>query len=78
MSGEFIEVDWEVSDGYAGKSRPQHTKICIADIMDCESEDDVKALIDDCIAADFEQKIQADYGNDVYEEALNVFAEKEA
>lgn len=61
MANEFIEVRWEVEDGYAGKTRPQYTKIRIADIMDCWSEDEVKSLIDDCIQADFEHRISAGF-----------------
>ena len=77
MANEFIEVRWEVDDGYAGKTRPQHTRISIADIMDCSSDDEVRTLIDDAIKEDFEQKISAYYGNSVYEDALSLFEEKE-
>lgn len=77
MANEFIQVKWEVADGYAGKSRPQYTKIHISDIMDCESEEEVKTLIDDAIEEDFSRKICTDYGDDVYEDALSLFAEKE-
>lgn len=78
MANEFIEVKWEVADGYAGKSRPQYTRICIADIMDCDCEQEVKTLIDDAIEEDFLRKICTDYGESVYEDALSLFAEKEA
>ena len=75
---EKIEVRWEVADGYTGRTRPQTTRIDHSDIVDCDSEDEVKKLIEDSIQEDFEQKISPDYGNAVYAEALELWREMKA
>ena len=78
MSHDKIEVTWEVADGYVGGKRPQRTKISHSDILDCESEEDVKELIKESIEEDFEQRISPDYGDDTYAEALKLWREAQA
>ncbi len=78
MSHDKIEVTWEVADGYAGRTRPQRTKISHTDIVDCDSEDEVKKLIEESIQEDFEQKISPDFGESVYTEALELWREAQA
>lgn len=78
MSHDKIEVTWEVADGYAGRTRPQTTKIDHSEIVDCDSEDEVKWLIEEAIQSDFEQKISPDIGESVYAEALELWREARA
>jgi 23S rRNA U2552 (ribose-2'-O)-methylase RlmE/FtsJ len=78
MSHDKIEVTWEVADGYAGRTRPQRTKISHSDILDCESEEDVRTCVEDSIREDFEQKISPDFGESVYSEALELWREAQA
>jgi hypothetical protein len=78
MSHDKIKVTWEVADGYAGRTRPQTTKIDHSDIVDCDSEDEVKKLIEDSIQEDFDQKISPDYGTSVYTEALELWTQSQA
>jgi hypothetical protein len=68
---EKIEVRWEVADGYAGKSRPQVTRIQYSEIADCESEEDVRELIEQSIQHDFECKISPEYSESAYDDALH-------
>lgn len=64
MKGYKMEytIKWEVTDGYAGKSRPQETKVDILDHMDSEewenlSKDEKAEFIFDIVQEDFESKI---------------------
>ena len=50
-------VNWEVEDGYCGKSRPQSTEISDDDLDACETEEEREFLIEDCIQEDFERNI---------------------
>lgn len=52
-----MEITWQVEDGYAGKSRPQHTKIDDQEIEECETKEEFENLITDSIQEDFELKI---------------------
>ena len=78
VSHDKISVTWEVADGYAGRTRPQTTKISHSEIVDCDSEDEVKKLIEDSIQDDFDQKISPDYGASVYTEALELWKQSQA
>ena len=51
----MIIVTWQVDDGYAGGSRPQHTEIPDEDLDDCESEEEKQKIIDEYVQSDFEQ-----------------------
>lgn len=61
---------WEVEDGYAGKSRPQETKIDTDDWMDQKewdmlSDKEKREHIDSAVQEDYEQRISYaidDYG----------------
>lgn len=57
-----IIVEWEVEDGYAGKSRPQKTEIDTEDYFDNEewnemTDDEKKEHLESFVQEDFEQKI---------------------
>lgn len=54
--GDTITVRWEVEDGYAGKARPQSTRIELEDFEDL-SDDEIARLLEECIQEDFEQSI---------------------
>ena len=66
-----IRIRWEVEDGYAGKSRPQHTVFDTDDVSadddewNSYSEDEKEAIIRDAVQDDFDNKISFvinDYG----------------
>ena len=48
---------YEVDDGYAGKSRPQHFKVGASDIDNAMSEEDLRDLYNECARDHFEQNI---------------------
>ena len=51
-----MRVQWEVEDGYAGKSRPQFTDIPNEDLEGLE-EDERQRVIEDYVRQDFESNI---------------------
>ena len=73
MSHDKIEVEWEVADGYAGKSRPQTTRIRREEIESAIDEADVREIVEQSIQSDFESKIAPDYDESVYTEALAIW-----
>lgn len=50
-------VNWEVEDGYIGKSRPQHTAIDDDELAEYETEEEKERFIEECVEEDFRQKI---------------------
>lgn len=54
---EGFEVTWEVSDGYAGGSRPHHTLIDPEDLEGYETEEERMRAIDELVRDDFDQKV---------------------
>ena len=70
-----MKVSWEAADGYVGKSRPQTTRIDDSDILSCETEDEVRDLVRDCIQEDFEQKVCPDYSESEVEAVLDFWKE---
>jgi len=57
-----IEVKWKVVDGYIGKNRPQTTTFETNDYYDGDdwnmlSENEKKALINEIVQQDFDNKI---------------------
>lgn len=57
------EVNWQIEDGYVGKRRPQKTKIDNIELLECESEEEVKELIYDFVRDDFYNKISYSIDN---------------
>ena len=78
MSHDKIEVTWDVADGYAGKSRPQTTRIRREEIESAIDEADVREIVEQSIQSDFESKIAPDYGESVYSEALAIWRQSQA
>lgn len=54
---DYIDVSWEVDDGYTGKSRPQSTRIYIEEIDHCTTEQEVENAINEAIEEDFRQSV---------------------
>jgi len=54
---DYLIVEWEVSDGYAGPRAPHKTKIPIEDFEEGMSRDEVQNIIHDYVQEDFEQQI---------------------
>jgi len=52
-----MRVTWEVDDGYAGKSRPQHLDISDEEFEECTTEEDKQVLIEDFVQEDFDNRI---------------------
>ena len=77
MSHDKIEVEWEVANGYAEKSRPQTTRIRREEIESATDEAEVKEIIEQSIQSDFESKIAPDYGESVYSEALAIWRQSQ-
>ena len=63
MRRNNMKVNWEVEDGYIGKYRPQHTEIDDIELLECETEEEVKELIDDAVQEDFSSKIYYSINN---------------
>jgi ribosomal protein S26 len=78
MIQDKIQVTWEVADGYAGKSRPQTTRIRREEIESAIDEADVREIIEQSIQSDFESKIAPDYGESAYTEALEIWKQAQA
>lgn len=55
-----MKVEWTVADGYVNNG-PHTTKIDDSDIMNCETEHEVRNLVEECIREDFEQKVEPDW-----------------
>jgi len=58
-----MKITWEVDDGYAGKSRPQHTEVPDDELEDLTEEEQF-ALIEEYIRGDFEERISPCWGHD--------------
>ena len=52
-----MKVHWQVEDGYAGKARVQVTEVPDADLDECETKQEIDALIEACVQNDFETNI---------------------
>jgi len=71
-----INVTWCVSDGYVGGSRrPQSVSIPHSEISDCETEEEVKELIEGSIQDAFEKKIAPDWEPSEVEKVLELWKE---
>jgi len=57
MNNSFT-VEWEVEDGYVGKSRPHNLRISSDDLDDCdEDEIEIESILWELVQSDFENKI---------------------
>lgn len=67
---EYIEVEWQVSDGYVSGNRPQRTKIQKSDIEFCDTEEEVKELVESSIQDSFERKVAPEWEQDQMDKVL--------
>lgn len=74
---DYIEVRWQVDDGYVGKSRPQTTNVYLEDLDHCESIIDIIAEIENAVQDDFQQKICWNFRGDIEKVAENALAKIE-
>ena len=65
-----MQVQWQVEDGYVGKSRPQTTNVDDDELLECATEEEREALINEYIQNDFEQSISWSRVQEVYMEQL--------
>ena len=52
-----MEITWQVDDGYAGPSRPQHVEVPDEELDECESEEERMELIEGYVQDEFENNI---------------------
>ena len=50
-------ITYEIDDGYAGKSRPQTVEVSDDEILECDSVDEIKDLINEYVVEDFQCRI---------------------
>ncbi len=72
-----MEISWQVEDGYAGGSRPQHVEVPDDELRDCPDDEARQKLCDDYVQQAFEQKITWCYSNG-YPDFSEVQNEEEA
>lgn len=58
-----IQVNWEVEDGYVGKSRPQTTNISPEDFDPDMTELEIEHLVWDMVDDNFRETIMPDISN---------------
>lgn len=58
-----MRVTWEVDDGYAGKSRPQHTEVPDEELEHLTEEEQLR-LIEEYIQEDFDNRMSPCWGHD--------------
>lgn len=56
-----MTFQWEVRDGYAGKSRPQFTDVSDEELLECESIDEAIRLVNDAIQDDYNTNIMPEW-----------------
>ena len=54
---EYLTVNWEVDDGYAGGRRPQTTRIPVEDFEKGMTRDEIQDIIQGYVQEDFEQNV---------------------
>ena len=52
-----MRVTWQIDDGYAGPSRPQHVEVDDEELAECETDEERERLIEDTVQEDFNQKV---------------------
>lgn len=60
MPNEKFEARYQVADGYAGGSRPQHFKIRASDLEDDMDDEALERFYEEAVQGDFEQRICPD------------------
>lgn len=72
-----MEINWSVSDGYAGGARPQRLKVSDDELLECDSEASAFDLIEGAIQEDFGQKVSPAYDSDkIKAQVKTLFASK--
>lgn len=74
-----FKVEWEVEDGYVGKSRPQSFFICSEDIPINISESELESLFEELLYEDFQRKIEpvSDCLNEFISWAQNIIEDED-
>ncbi|KKL96920.1 hypothetical protein LCGC14_1839710 [marine sediment metagenome] len=73
-----MKINWEVTDGYVGKERPQVTEINDEELVEeFDNANEALLYVEDCIHDDFESHISWDYNNfDAVKDELEKLFEK--
>jgi hypothetical protein len=73
---DSIKVTWCVSDGYAtGSRRPQYVSISHSEISNCETEQELRVLVEGSIQDAFEAKIAPDWEPSEVDRVLELWKE---
>ena len=70
---DYIELTWEVEDGYAGKSRPQTTRIQLSDLHDCADVEEVQRFVAETIQEDFDARIAPGWDDSEMDKAIDAW-----
>jgi len=63
---KMIKANWQVSDGYAGKSRPQSTDIDLDEVVDsCDTYEEFDKFVEEAIQDDFDNTIRWSLDSDM-------------
>lgn len=60
---KYLHIRWEVDDGYAGGSAPQHLQVPVSEILECDSVDDAMEIVEVMVQDDFANKVSWHYIN---------------
>ncbi len=72
-----MEINWTISDGYAGGARPQKLKVSDDELLECDSVESAFDLIEGAIQEDFNQKVSPAYdSNKIKAQVKALFASK--
>lgn len=72
-----MTFQWEVRDGYGGKSRPQYTTVDDSELLECDTIDEALQVIEDAIRDDFDQSIAPDWNEEDFRKQMKkLFVDK--
>ena len=72
-----MTFQWEVRDGYFGKSRPQYTEVDESELLECDTIDEALQVIEDAIRSDFENSVAPEWDEEYFKRQLEeLFVDK--
>ena len=67
---EYIDVRWEVDDGYVGKTRSQRTRIYLEDLAPLDTEAEVMDHVEEAIREDLMNRIIYSFVDDSIDDKI--------
>lgn len=58
-----LKINWEIDDGYVSGSRPQSTRISEEDLLECETEEQVREMLEESVEDDFRNHVNWCFSN---------------